>query len=373
MSHASQTSRGTGTAALTSDDVALLQAMADDGFEQVVHCFDRATGLRAIIAIHSTQLGPALGGTRFLAYPDERAALADVSRLAKAMTYKAAVAGLPLGGGKAVIIGDPTTMKTDELLLAYGRFVETLSGRYLTAEDVGTTQADMDTIRRVTTSVTGTDPARGGSGDPSEATAEGVCWAMRAVVGHDLADLEVVVSGVGKVGSGLTRRLVAAGARVTVADTDASRTSMLQNELGVRVVAPAVAHRTACDVFSPCALGGVLNASSIAELACRAVVGAANNQLAEPAAAGALQDRTIVYAPDFVVNAGGIINISQELEPGGYHAGRAMERVKVIATTVRRVLERAASSGTTPAAAAEALARERLADEGDAVVRTFRP
>ncbi|GAC1313122.1 MAG: branched-chain amino acid dehydrogenase [Acidimicrobiales bacterium] len=352
--------------------MALLQAMADDGFEQVVHCHDRASGLRAIIAIHSTQLGPALGGTRFLDYPDETAALADVFRLARAMTYKAAAAGLPLGGGKAVIIGDPARIKTAELLLAYGRFVETLSGRYLTAEDVGTTQADMDTIRRVTAFVTGTDPAGGGSGDPSEATAEGVRWAMRAVVGHDdLAGLEVVISGVGKVGSGLARRLVADGATVTVADIDPARTSALHDELGVRVVDTAVAHRTPCDVFSPCALGGALSSSSVAELACRAVVGAANNQLAEPAAAQALQARGIVYAPDFVVNAGGIINIAQELEPGGYDHDRAMERVAVVATTLRRVLERAASTGTTSIAAAEGLARERIASEGTPLVRTF--
>ncbi|GAC1536869.1 MAG: branched-chain amino acid dehydrogenase [Acidimicrobiales bacterium] len=353
--------------------MALLQAMADDGFEQVVHCHDRATGLRAIIAIHSTQLGPALGGTRFLGYPDETAAQADVFRLARAMTYKAAAAGLDLGGGKAVIIGDPARIKTEELLLAYGRFVETLSGRYLTAEDVGTTQADMDIIGRVTTSVTGTDPRSGGSGDPSEATAEGVRWAIRAVVGHDdLAGLEVVVSGVGKVGSGLARRLVADGARVTVADTDPARTSALQDELGVRVVDPAVAHRSACDVFSPCALGGVLSASSVAELSCRAVVGAANNQLTAPAVAEALQARGIVYAPDFVVNAGGIINISQELEPGGYDHERAMTQVAVIATTLRRVLERAASTGTTSTAAAEGLARDRIAAEGRPLVRTFR-
>lgn len=353
--------------------MALLQAMADDGFEQVLHCHDRATGLRAIIAIHSTQLGPALGGTRFLAYPDETTAQADVFRLARAMTYKAAAAGLDLGGGKAVIIGDPARIKTEELLLAYGRFVETLSGRYLTAEDVGTTQADMDIISRVTTSVTGTDPRRGGSGDPSEATAEGVRWAIRAVVGHDdLAGLEVVVSGVGKVGSGLARRLVADGARVTVADTDPARTSALQDELGVGVVDPAVAHRSACDVFSPCALGGVLSPSSVAELSCRAVVGAANNQLTEPAVAEALQARGVVYAPDFVVNAGGIINISQELEPGGYDHERAMTKVAVIATTLRRVLERAASTGATAAAAAEGLARDRIAAEGVPLVRTFR-
>ena len=349
-----------------------LEAMATAGFEEVVYGHDADTGLRAIIAVHSTRLGPALGGARFYPYPDETAALVDVLRLAKGMTYKAAAAGLALGGGKAVILGDPGRAKTAELLRSYGRLVDSLSGRYLTAEDVGTTQDDMDLIREVTTAVTGTNPDRGGSGDPSEATAEGVRCALRAVVGSDdLSGLRVVIAGVGKVGSGLCRRLVADGATVIVADTDPARVATLRAEWGVAEVAAAEAHRTPCDVFSPCALGAVLNALSIPELSCRAVVGAANNQLAEPEDAERLDAAGITYAPDFVVNAGGIINIAEELAPAGYDRDRALQQVARIGDTVRRVLDAAATEGTTTALAAERLAERRIATAGGPPLRSF--
>jgi leucine dehydrogenase len=289
------------------------------------------------------------------------------------MTYKAAAAGLPLGGGKAVIIGDPAAIKSEALLKAYGRFVDTLGGRYLTAEDVGTTQADMDVIREVTEAVTGTDPARGGSGDPSEATAEGVRWAMKAVVGSDdLAGLRVVISGAGKVGSGLARRLVADGAVVLVSDTDRAKVERLRDELDVTVVDPAEAHRTPADVFSPCALGAVLNQKTIPELACTAVVGAANNQLAEPADAERLEAAGITYAPDFVVNAGGIINITDELSGAGYDRDRALAHVARVADTVREVLEIAASEAITTTHAAERLAERRIAAAGQGTLRRFR-
>ncbi len=341
-----------------------------DGYEQVVWCHDATTGLRAIVAIHSTALGPALGGTRYYPYASETDALVDVLRLAQGMTYKSALAGLDLGGGKAVILGDPAT-KTEALLRAYGRFVDSLGGRYLTAEDVGTTQADMDLIWRETRSVTGVSPALGGSGDPSDATAQGVGWAIQAVAEHlGLGGLRVVISGVGKVGSILARLLVADGAKVTVADTDASATEELGRQLGVDVVAPGDAHRTPCDIFSPCALGGVLDERTIPELDCQAVVGSANNQLAAPGDALALAGRGIVYAPDFVVNAGGVINIADEL--AGYHRERALTAVRRIGATTTEVLRRAAADGTTTVAAAETVAEARIAAIGGLDrIRTF--
>src|SRR5438874_2420475 len=244
--------------------------------EQVVFCHDRPTGLRAIVAIHSTVLGPSLGGTRFYPYPSEDAALADVLRLAEGMTYKAAVAGLDQGGGKGVIIGDPATDRTDDLIRAYGRFVGALAGRYLTAEDVGTTQADMDLIREVTPYVTGTSEALGGSGDPSAATAMGLYWAMKALLflssGTDaLGGTHVVVAGVGKVGSHLVRHLVEEGARVTIADIKPQAVDRVRAGFDVEVAAVDDAHRVPCDIYSPCALGGGLDASTIPELRCWAV------------------------------------------------------------------------------------------------------
>ena len=341
--------------------------MAEYGYEQVAFCHEPETGLRAIIAIHSTALGPGLGGTRCLAYADEQAALTDVLRLSRAMSFKAAAAGLDQGGGKAVIIGDPATVKTEALIRAYGQFIETLNGRYLTAEDVGTTQADMDTIRLETRFVTGCSESLGGSGDPSEPTAVGIHHAMRAID----AGPAVVISGIGKVGTFLARRLVADGAVVTVADIDRRRVDALREELGVAVVDPQDAHRTPCDVFSPCALGGVLNERTIPELACRAVIGAANNQLAGPEDAGRLAARGIVYAPDFVVNAGGIINIAEELKPEGYNRERAMTRVATVGEVIKEVLEEAARRGITTNEAAEDRARRRIDGARGHGIRTF--
>lgn len=365
-----------------------------NSYEQVVWCHDAPTGLRAIIAIHSTALGPALGGTRYYPYESEDEALVDVLRLAEGMTYKSALAGLDLGGGKAVIIGDPAHDKTEALLRAYGKFVDSLGGRYLTAEDVGTTQADMDLIWRETRCVTGVSPYLGGSGDPSEATANGVWWAMGAVAAHldgpaadrtgsnrpgpegsasprgDLSGYHVVVSGVGKVGSGLARLLVGAGAKVSVCDTNAGAVERVVADLGVTALGVDDAHAVPCDVYAPCALGASLNDVTVPELRCRAVVGAANNQLAHPGVAADLSERGIVYAPDFVVNAGGVIDIADGLT--GYHPDRAAAAVRRIGATTLAVLTHAAESGTTTVAAAEALARRRI-DEVSAVqrLRTF--
>jgi glutamate dehydrogenase/leucine dehydrogenase len=343
--------------------------------EQVVFCHDRSTGLRAIIAIHSTALGPSLGGTRFYPYPTEEAALTDVLRLAEGMTYKAAVAGLDQGGGKAVIIGDPGTDRTEELMLAYGRFVDTLSGRYNTAEDVGTTQADMDLIARVTPHVTGTSEALGGSGDPSAATALGLVSAMKALLflssgADDLLGAHVVVAGVGKVGSYLVGRLVEEGARVTIADVKDQAVERVRASYDLTVAAPADAHRIPCDIYSPCGLGGVLDAATIPELRCWAVAGAANNQLASPECGQLLADAGILYAPDFVVNAGGIINIAEERAPGGYDRQRAFGRVQRVYDTTLEVFDAAKQDGRTPVGAALVLARRRL-DDGVHQIRTF--
>ncbi|MGH9126854.1 MAG: Glu/Leu/Phe/Val family dehydrogenase [Acidimicrobiales bacterium] len=349
-------------------------------FEQVVACHEPSVGLRAIIAIHSTALGPSLGGTRFYPYRSEDQAMEDVLRLAQGMTYKSAAAGLDLGGGKAVILGDPATVKTEALLRTYGQFVESLSGRYITAEDVGTTQADMDTIFSETANVTGISDALGGSGDPSAATAYGVWWALKAVRqvldGTDeLAGLRVVVSGVGKVGSRLVGRLVGDGAVVTVADVNDAAVAAVLAGHGVAAVPVDEAHQVKCDVFSPCALGGVITERVIGELQCRAVAGAANNQLAAPEDGRRLAERGIVYAPDFVVNAGGVINITDELAgfEGGYDQERAYARVRGVYDTTLRVLQKAAETGTPANQIAEALAERRLAEAatGAPRIRTF--
>jgi glutamate dehydrogenase/leucine dehydrogenase len=343
------------------------QEMVAHGHETVVLCHDRATGMRAIIALHDTTLGPGLGGTRFRPYASEAEALTDVLRLSLGMTYKNAAAGLDLGGGKAVLIGDPRTERTPELLEAYGRAVHRLGGAYLTAEDVGTTQADMDVLKRVTPYVTG---ASGGSGDPSPATAWGLFHAIRAMLAHldgdaggagEVEGRHVVVVGVGKVGAALVGHLVEAGARVTISDVDVERVSALGSRLGVGIVGTDEAHRVPCDILSPCALGAGLNVRTIPQLACRAVVGAANNQLAEPEDADRLAEADVLYAPDFVVNAGGVINIADELKPGGYDPERARTAIERIAANLTRVLEVADSESITTEAAAERVAERRIA------------
>jgi len=349
--------------------MAVFDRIVEDDYEQVVYCHDRPSGLRAIIAIHSTRLGPALGGTRFYPYADEDDALVDVLRLAKAMTYKAAAAGLDLGGGKAVILGDPTTDKSEALLRAYGRFVDGLGGRYLTAEDVGTTQADMDLIRRETECVTGVSESLGGSGDPSAATAYGVLWAMKAVGRHlwddvSLQGRHIVVSGIGKVGAHLVGHLVAEGARVSVADIDADAVGRAVSDHGGEEVAAADAHRVECDIFSPCALGAVLDATTIAELRCAAVVGSANNQLADADGAALLAKAGVTFATDYVVNAGGLINIADELAPGGYNQRRAYAAVKAIFDTTSTLLAAAEHGGVSTTDAADQLAERRMHELG---------
>jgi glutamate dehydrogenase/leucine dehydrogenase len=341
-----------------------LALMEADGFEQVAYAHDAATGLRAIVAVHSTVLGPGLGGTRFYPFADEAAALVDVCRLAKGMTYKHAAAGLDQGGGKAVILGDPATVRTDELVLAYGKFVHGLAGRYITAEDVGTTQADMDLIRTVTPHVTGVSEHLGGSGDPSPATALGVLSAMQAVAERlwgspSLAERHIAIAGVGKVGAALADHLHEQGARLTVADVRAAATDAVAARTGATVTSPADVHATPCDIYAPCALGAALSARTIPELRCLAVVGSANNQLETPQDAQRIADAGVLYAPDYVANAGGVINIAHER--GGYDRARAEERIRGIRQTVLQVLDLAEVEGVTTAAAADLVAERRIA------------
>lgn len=341
----------------------VFESIGDDAHEEVLFGYDPVSGLKTIIAIHSTALGPALGGTRFFAYPDEQAALADVLRLSKAMSYKAAAAGLDLGGGKAVIIGDPAELKSERLLRAYGRTIDSLGGRYITAEDVGTTVADMMVIATETKWVTGIPTEHGGSGDPSPATARGVVAAMRAVArrlwgDEDLSGRTVAVQGVGKVGSSIVERVVKAGGSAVVADTSAAALEAASRAYGATVVGIDEIFDVECDIFAPSAMGGALNADTIPRLRCAAVVGSANNQLATPADAERLAERGILYAPDFVVNAGGIINITEELR--GYSWERAAVAVDRIAANLETVLDTAEARGIDTHQAAVEVARERI-------------
>ena len=344
----------------------VFERIGADDYEQVVFCHDRRSGLRAIVAVHSTRLGPALGGTRFYPYPSEAEGLEDVLRLARGMTYKAAAAGLDLGGGKAVIFGDPTRDKTEALLRAYARHVDALGGRYLTAEDVGTTQDDMDLIRRETRFVTGASPELGGSGDPSAATAYGVVWAMKAVANRlwgdtSLAGRHVALAGVGKVGRVLLRHLVEERARVTAADVSPAAVEWAAAEYGAEAAPVEKIHAVDCDIYAPCALGGILSADTIPELRCAAVVGSANNQLADASAGGHLARAGVLYAPDFVVNAGGLINIAEELAPGGYRPDRALTAVRRVFDNVTSVLQAAEVDRVTTAEAADRRAEQRIA------------
>ena len=353
---------------MSGSNYELLQLVSEHGAEQVAFAADEETGLRAIVAIHSTKLGPGLGGTRFYPFSSERLALVDVLRLARGMSYKHAACGNDLGGAKAVIIGDPRTARTDELIVAYAQLVDRLGGRYLTAEDVGTTQADMDLIRTVTPYVTGASESLGGSGDPSPATAWGVFHAMRAVAERlwgepTLEGRHVAIAGVGKVGSALARHLAELGCRLTLADVRGDVVSSLAAELGADTVGPDAIHRVECDVLSPCALGATINEYTIPELRCAAVCGCANNQLANETDGERLADAGVLYAPDYVVNAGGVINIADELSPQGYHRDRAWKQIETIHDTVLHVFAVADDEGITPAAAADLIAERRLASQ----------
>lgn len=347
----------------------VFEAMGAEGeHEQVVFCEDKRAGLRAIIAIHDTTLGPALGGTRMWPYKTEEEALRDVLRLSRGMTYKASAAGLNLGGGKAVILGDPRTDKSEALFRVFGRFVESLNGRYITAEDVGTSVHDMEYIFMETKYVTGVAPAHGGSGDPSPVTALGVFVGMkaglRAAFGTDsFQGKRVALQGLGNVGRNLLGDLVKAGAKVIVTDVDEERCERARREHGVDVVGVDAIYDVPCDVFSPNALGAVLNDNTIPRLKCKVVCGGANNQLAEERHAVALRERGVLYCPDYVVNAGGLINVYVEME--GYVRERALRMAEGIGANLERVIKIASEQGITTAAAADRFAEERIQKIGD--------
>jgi len=342
---------------------------SDTGHEQVVYCQDKQSGLRAIIGIYSTALGPALGGTRFYPYASEADALHDVLELSRGMAYKNAMAGLDLGGGKAVIWGDPEKIKTEALLRAYGRMVQSLGGRYYTACDVGTYVQDMDVIARETKFVTGRSLEHGGAGDSSILTAWGVFQGMRAAAEHlwgspSLAGRRVGVAGLGKVGRYLTGHLLEDGASVIATDVSEKALAWArQTHPSVDLVADTASLVAAeMDLYAPCALGGALDDDTVPALRAKIVAGAANNQLAHAGIEKLLEDRGILYAPDYVVNAGGVIQVADEIE--GFNFERAKLRATRIFDTTRELLELAAAEGVPPAVAADRMAERRMAEVG---------
>ena len=328
--------------------------------ELLLTCTDEATGYRGVIAVHSTALGPAVGGARFWNYASETEAITDALRLSRGMTYKNALAGLPLGGGKSVIIGDNRTRERERVFRAHGRFVEHLGGRYITAEDVGTSPADMEFVRLETRHVAGLLDR---SGDPSPVTARGVFRAMQASARtrwntDSLKNRRVAIQGLGNVGRNLARELHEAGAGLVVSDTDDERVRRAVEEFGAEAVATEEIYSVEADVFAPCALGGVLNDETIPRLKAEIVAGAANNQLLEPRHGDALERRGILYAPDYVANAGGIINGCVELL--GWEARDARRKVEEIYDTLLRVFHVARAEAIPTYLAADRLAEERL-------------
>ncbi|HJU90917.1 MAG TPA: Glu/Leu/Phe/Val dehydrogenase [Gemmatimonadaceae bacterium] len=348
----------------------LFDTIAEMGHEQLVLCSDPSAGYRGIIAIHSTTLGPALGGTRFWSYASDDEALIDALRLARGMTYKNAVAGLNLGGGKSVIIGDNRTPNREMIFRAHGRFVESLGGRYVTAEDVGTSTADMDFVHMETDYVAG---LAGRSGDPSPVTAHGVFRAIQACASwrwgsDDLTGKSVAVQGAGHVGYYLCRALHRAGAQVIITDIDAERVRRVVKEFGARAVEPGEIYGVRADVFAPCALGGILNDATIPQLKVEIVAGAANNQLLEDRHGDMLERREILYAPDYVANSGGVINVYSEL--AGWDSERSLRKADEIYQTLIGVFEIAKESGIPTYVAADRMAERRLKAVGS-LVRTW--
>jgi leucine dehydrogenase len=337
-----------------------------DGYEKVVRALDPDSGLHALIAVHDTTLGPALGGMRMLPYETEDDALFDVLRLSRGMTYKSAVAETGLGGGKAVVIGDPHKDKCEALFLAMGRFIDSLEGRYITAEDMNIGIPDLEIVRRETRWVTGLSRENGSSGNPSPYTAFGCLVGMRAVLEElfgrdDFSGRKVLIQGVGAVGGRLAVRLKEAGAEVVICDIDEARTSELSRKNGFEVVPDERHLDVECDIYAPCARGAGINDETIPRLRCRAVAGCANNQLLEKRHAADLRRRGILYAPDYLINAGGIINVSVELLPGGYDEAVALKRIETIYDNLKRVFALSKREDVPTNVAADRLAEERLA------------
>ncbi|MFG6494254.1 branched-chain amino acid dehydrogenase [Fictibacillus sp. UD] len=332
-------------------------------YEQMVICQDKQSGLKAIICIHDTTLGPALGGTRMWTYETEDAAIEDALRLARGMTYKNAAAGLNLGGGKTVIIGDPKKDKNEEMFRAFGRYIQGLNGRYITAEDVGTTVEDMDLIYQETPFVTGVSPAFGSSGNPSPVTAYGVYRGMKAAAmeafGTDSLEGKVIaVQGVGHVAYTLCKHLHEEGASLIVTDINKEAVQRAVEDFGARAVEIDEIYSVDCDIFAPCALGAIINDDTISKIKAKVVAGAANNQLKETRHGDALHEMGIVYAPDYVINAGGVINVADELN--GYNRDRAMKKVETIYDNIASVIEISKRDNIPTYLAADRLAEERI-------------
>ncbi len=350
---------------LTKVDPVFGQASFND-HEQVVFCHDKDTGLKAIIGIHNTVLGPALGGTRMWKYANEWEALNDVLRLSRGMTYKSAISGLNLGGGKAVIIGDSKIDKTPEMMIRFGQFVHSLSGKYITAEDVGTTTPDMDLIRDVTPYVTGISEERGGSGNPSPVTAYGVYMGMKAAAKHQfgsdsLEGKKVLVQGTGHVGETLIDYLTKEGALVQISDINEARMQEVGAKYGAKIFTGDDVYSADVDIYAPCALGATINDNTIGKLKAKVIAGAANNQLAVEEVHGKiLQERGILYAPDFLINAGGIINVYAEIV--GYDKAEAMRRTENIYNTTLEIFTFAEANGITTQQAAMSIAQKRIDD-----------
>jgi leucine dehydrogenase len=353
------------TAMPQEKEMGIFEQIQTGDHEQVVFFSDKRSGLKAIVAIHSTALGPALGGTRMWPYRSDAEALRDVLRLSRGMTYKAAVAGLNVGGGKAVIIGDSRTQKSEVLFRTYGRFLEGLGGRYITAEDVGIDEKDMEWVRLETKYVTGVSKLLGGSGDPSPLTALGVFYGMKAcakkMFGSDsLAGRKVAIQGAGHVSSYLAELLAKEGAKIFISDIFEEKAAAVAAKTGAVVVEPEHILDVECDIFSPCALGAVLNSDSIPRLKAPIVAGAANNQLADESVHGAmLLERGILYAPDYVINAGGLINVASELEV--YNEQIVRDRVMRIYDVIAHILRTADEWNIPTYEAANRIAEERIA------------
>ena len=341
----------------------LFETLETSGHEQVVFCHNRDAGLKAIIAIHNTTLGPALGGVRMRPYANTDDALRDVLRLSRTMTYKNALAGLNVGGGKAVIIGDPKTAKSEVLFRAFGRQVEALAGRYITAEDVGTDVNDMENIYLETGFVTGVHQVHGGSGDPAPFTAYGALQALMASVkrkfGHEeVGKTSIAVQGLGHIGMELVKLLRDRGAKLYVTDLDSTLVDRAVSDFGAEAVKPDEIHEVNADVFAPCALEGAISLDVLPRLKARIICGTANNQLANPEVGDELHARGILYAPDYAVNAGGVMNVSLEID--GYNRERAMRMMRTIYHNLGRIYEISGRDGVPTYMAADRLAEERI-------------
>ena len=337
-----------------------------DGHEQVVFCHDKDTGLKAIIGIHNTVLGPALGGTRMWNYTNEWEALNDVLRLSRGMTFKNSISGLNLGGGKAVIIGDAKTQKTPELMRRFGQFVDSLSGKYITAEDVGMETKDMDTVNEVTKHVAGISVERGGSGNPSPVTAYGVFMGMKAAAKYkfgsdNLEGKSVLVQGIGHVGESLVKHLTESGALVTITDINEERVNQVGAKYGAKIFTGADLYSADVDIYAPCALGATINDETINKIKASVIAGAANNQLANEAVHGKiLKEKGILYAPDFLINAGGVINVYSEIVK--WTNAQVMEKTENIYNTALEIFKYADDNNITSHQAAFSMAQKRIDD-----------